>query len=90
MKKCKRIHPEDIQQITNLICTDLKDYLEHNIKHKWLRTKDVCEQLGISNSTLKKMRINNQITFSRIGKVYYYDVEDIDKLLEKNKVSRLL
>ena len=89
MKKMKRIHPEDIQQITELICTELKDYLEHNIKSKWLRTNEICEQLGISNSTLKHMRINNQITFSRIGKVYYYDIEDIDNLLEQNKVRRL-
>lgn len=90
MKKLKRLHPEDIQQITDSICTELKDYLEHNIKNKWLRTHEVCEQLGVSNSTLKQMRMQHQISYSRIGKVFYYDLEDINHLLEQNKVSRLI
>ncbi|MBS7334081.1 MAG: helix-turn-helix domain-containing protein [Weeksellaceae bacterium] len=89
MKKPKRIHPEDIQQIREMINSDLKQFVENNIKIRWLRTNEVCEQLGISISTLKQMRSNLQITYSRIGKVIYYDMEDIQNILEQNKVKRL-
>ncbi|MFV0211432.1 helix-turn-helix domain-containing protein [Empedobacter falsenii] len=89
MKKLKRIHPEDIQQIRDMINSDLKQFLENNIKTRWLRTNEVCEQLGISISTLKQMRSNSQITYSRIGKVIYYDMDDIHNILEQNKVKRL-
>ncbi|QTV06737.1 helix-turn-helix domain-containing protein [Faecalibacter bovis] len=89
MKKFKRIHPEDIQHIREVLFIDLKNYLENNVKSKWLRSKETCKQLGISDSTLKQFRNSNRITFSRIGKVYYYNIEDINYLLEQNKVDRL-
>ncbi len=89
MKKLKRIHPEDMQVLITMFSSEIKNHLEINLKSKWLRSHEVCEQLGISNSTLKQMRTKNQITYSRIGKVIYYDIEDIHKILERNKVIRV-
>ena len=89
MKKLKRIHPEDMKQIVDMFSHEMKLHVESNLKAKWLRGAELCEQLGLSESTLKKMRAKNQITFSRIGKVIYYSTDDIHKILERNKVDTI-
>ncbi|MDN6317911.1 MAG: helix-turn-helix domain-containing protein [Lactococcus lactis] len=56
------------------------------IKKRWLRTDEAAEYLNISKPTLLNYRVNNVIPSSKIGGSYYYDVEQIDKLLIDNKI----
>jgi hypothetical protein len=53
---------------------------------RWIRSKQVKELLGISDSKLQTMRINRSITYSQIDGTYFYDKESILSLLEQNKV----
>ena len=89
MKNKKRLHPEDVKLIRDSIISELKNLMDKNTSIKWMKSKEICELLGISNSKLTNMRNNRNISFSQIGKVYYYNVDDINKLLEQNKTYRL-
>ena len=53
---------------------------------RWIRSKQVKELLGVSDSKLQTMRINRSITYSQIDGTYFYDKESILSLLEQNKV----
>lgn len=51
---------------------------------KWLKSYQVEKLLGISSNTLLSLRKKGLIKFSKIGGIYYHNVEDINKLLESN------
>ena len=57
-------------------------------KKKWLKSAEVKELLGISHGTLQAMRNNGTIKFSRIGGMIYYNIGDVDKIMEENKNDR--
>jgi len=49
---------------------------------KWLKNEDVKKLLKISNATIQNLRVNGTLPFSKIGGIYYYKQDDIDKMLE--------
>jgi hypothetical protein len=51
---------------------------------KWLKSEDVKKLLGISGGTLHTLRNNGTIPFSRVGRIIFYDVEEIHRLLSTN------
>ena len=51
---------------------------------QWLDNQDVMQMLKISESTLRRRRIEGSIPSTRIKGKYYYKVEDIQALLEKD------
>ena len=56
---------------------------------KWLRSKDVREMLGISDSTLQTMRINGTIPAYKLGPTWFYrEDEIIDTLLANRNNSK--
>ena len=55
---------------------------------KWLRSKDVREMLGISDSTLQTMRINRTIPAYRLGASWFYRYDEIIAVLESNRIGR--
>ena len=52
---------------------------------KWLRSKNVREMLGISDSTLQTMRINKIIPAYRLGASWFYRYNEIIAALEANR-----
>lgn len=73
-----------LQEIKKLIQTS-----EPNTNKKWIKSKEVTELLNISPGTLQNLRINGTLTYTKIGGTLYYDNTDIEKLLNKNKVSAI-
>ena len=57
-----------------------------NFESRWIRSKQVKELLGISDSKLQTMRVNRSLTFSQIDGTYFYDRDSIMQILEQNKV----
>lgn len=57
-----------------------------NIESRWIRSKQVKELLGISDSKLQTMRVNRSLTYSQIDGTYFYDRDSIMQILEQNKV----
>ena len=87
MKKLKRLHPEDIELIKSSIVQDIENLIRDSIYKKWIKSSEVCKLLQISQAKLHELRTNKLIPYSTIGKQHYYKLEDIQKLLEKNKIE---
>lgn len=54
----------------------------------WLRSKDVREMLGISDSTLQTMRIKGTIPAYKLGPTWFYREDEILDTLFANKVNQ--
>jgi hypothetical protein len=56
-------------------------------KKEFLKTSEVQELLNISPGKLQAMRESGQIAYSKLEGVIIYEREEIDKLIERTKVS---
>ncbi len=77
----------DILQLKNEIISLLSEALSNtsNTGRRYLKSSDVMEMLGISASSLQTLRINGSIPFTKLGGTIYYDYEEIQKILQRNK-----
>lgn len=51
-------------------------------KKQWLRSAEVRKLLNISSGTLQNLRISGQLHCSKVGSIFYYRQEDIQRMLE--------
>ncbi|NBV37861.1 MAG: DNA-binding protein [Bacteroidetes bacterium] len=82
------ITAEDLERQLQKVVDEVKFAVTNNDSSnvRWIRSKQVKELLGISDSKLQTMRINRSITYSQIDGTYFYDKDSILSLLEQNKV----
>lgn len=82
---------EDLTEFRLTLLQDLKELLTKNSQpeKKWLKSKDVRTLLNISPGTLQTLRINGTLTYTKVGGIIYYDQQDIDKLLNRNKMHAI-
>lgn len=86
----KIITPDDLHEFKNELIENIKNIMSHQtnaVPRKWIKSPEVKEFLGISNGTLQNLRINGTIPYTKIGGVIYYDKQEIEKLLESNRVN---
>ncbi|MNQ70490.1 Helix-turn-helix domain protein [compost metagenome] len=86
------ITTEDLYEFKIDLLQEIKKMLqsvEPNTNKKWLKSKEVIKLLNISAGTLQNLRINGTLSYTKIGGTIYYENQDIDKLLEKNKINSL-
>ena len=78
---------EDLLEFRNQLLTEIKGIINNapQKKQKWLKSNEVRELLTISPGTLQNLRINGTLTYTKIGGTIYYDNDDIEKLLHRNK-----
>jgi hypothetical protein len=80
---------DDLQLFKGELIEEFKKLLRQNgiqpVK-KWLKSPEIRKLLNISPGTLQNMRVNGTLPFTKIGGVMYYDYEDIQKMLQSNKV----
>ncbi len=50
---------------------------------QWLRSVEVRELLHISPGTLQNFRINGTLSFTKVGGIFFYNYDDILKVLGK-------
>ena len=72
---------EDFKNELNVQLMELKNSVENKQTKKIMKNKELKEYLGVSYSTLDKMRANNVIPYKKIMGNYYYSVEDINRIL---------
>ncbi len=65
---------------------EIKSVQNQHVSKRWLRTDEAAEYLNIAKSTLQNYRINRVIPASKIAGSYYYDIQDIDRLLLDKKI----
>ena len=54
---------------------------------KWLKSYEVRKLLDISPGTLQNLRVNGTLAYIKIGGVIFYDSEEIQQMMVKNKVQ---
>lgn len=79
---------EDLTQFRLTLLQDLKEILikQSQPEKKWLKSKEVRKLLNISPGTLQNLRINGTLSYTKVGAIIYYDNNDIEKLLSRNKI----
>lgn len=83
------ITQEDLNEFRSLLLNDLKELLQSKTSQpkKWLRSSEVRKLLNISPGTLQNLRISGTLSYTKVGGTMYYDYQDIEQLLNGNKVN---
>ncbi len=79
------ITKEDLREFESRLLIEIKKLVQldgQGASKKWLKSNEVRKLLKISPGTLQNLRINGTLSFTRIGSIIYYKLEDINKLLE--------
>ncbi len=83
------ITTEDLQDFKHELLEGIKELIggHANFKQKkWLKSPEVRELLSISPGTLQNLRVNGTLPYTKVGGVIYYDYEEIQKVMEENRV----
>ena len=48
---------------------------------------ELMELLNISSGTLQNLRINGTLPYTKMGGILFYDTEDIQAIMKKNRVD---
>jgi len=81
---------EDLQEFRFQLLEDFKAILSNKQtapQREWLKSFEVRRLLKISPGTLQNLRINGTLTYTKIGSIMFYSYQDIEKLLDKNKID---
>ncbi|MEN0055431.1 MAG: helix-turn-helix domain-containing protein [Mucilaginibacter sp.] len=85
MQASELITKGDLNEFKSELLTEIRKLVQlddQGQSKKWLKSNEVRKLLKISPGTLQNLRINGTLTFTRIGSIMYYKLEDINKLLE--------
>lgn len=80
---------EDLNEFRELLLSELNTLFNSKPQQQkqWLKSNEVRKLLNISPGTLQNLRINGTLSYTKIGSILYYPYQDIQKLLEHNKVQ---
>ena len=53
---------------------------------KYIKSSEVMDLLQVSPGTLQNLRVNGTLPFTKIGGIIYYDTEEIQKVMDDNRV----
>jgi len=85
MQANELITKEDLKEFKSELLTEIKKLVQldgQGQSKKWLKSNEVRKLLKISPGTLQNLCINGTLSYTRIGSIMYYKLEDINKLLE--------
>jgi NAD+--asparagine ADP-ribosyltransferase len=82
---------EDLNEFRSLLLSDLNEIVNAKEKQQkqWLKSSEVRKLLNISPGTLQNFRINGILSYNKIGGTMYYAYNDLEKIMECNKVNAL-
>ncbi len=80
----------DLERFKQELLHEIRDILKERklSPKKWLKTRELLKMLPISPGKLVQMRKNKELPYIPMGGVFYYDEEDVVKLMENNKVGK--
>lgn len=83
--KIDLITKEDLADFKIQLTEEIKALLQpqKNMQKKWLRSVEVRKMLNISPGTLQNLRINGLLPFTKVGSIAYYEITDIEKMMQK-------
>ncbi|ADF54404.1 putative DNA-binding protein [Zunongwangia profunda SM-A87] len=84
------ITTDDLREFKMELLDDIKNLLAKQSSgkiKKYLKSSEVMDLLQISPGTLQNLRINGTLPYTKVGGIIYYDVEEIQKVMEENRVQ---
>lgn len=80
---------EDLNEFRTLLLSDLNTMFnsKQQQQKQWLKSNEVRKLLNISSGTLQNLRVNGTLTYTKIGGILYYSSNDLEKVIETNKVE---
>ncbi len=81
----------DLDQFKDDVINELRSLMaiEKTVKTKWIKNREVKKMLQMSHSTLQTLRANGTLSYTKIGGIIYYDLEEIEKMMEDNKICNV-
>lgn len=59
--------------------------IEADLKRRWLRTSEVAQYLGLSESQINTLKAKGRLSCRKLGGTNYYDKREIDnQLIQEN------
>lgn len=83
------VTPEDLERFKAELLSEIEKIIKGAngySSQKWLRSPDVRRLLNISPGTLQNLRVNGSLPYTRIGSTLFYNLEDIQRVLEENRI----
>ena len=81
---------ENLEPVIKLLEQMYANFDNMKTPKKYYRNKGLKDFFGLSDNTIISYRDNNIIPFTKLGEIYYYPVDEIDKILQKNSNYDLL
>tara|TARA_R110000868_G_scaffold308320_1_gene569826 strand:- start:557 stop:838 length:282 start_codon:yes stop_codon:yes gene_type:complete len=83
------ITPNDLKKFKLELLDDIKQLLSkqgQGKQKKYLKSSELMDLLQISPGTLQNLRINGTLPYTKVGGIIYYDSEEIQKVIDDNRV----
>lgn len=84
------ITTDDLREFKMELLDDIKNLLAKQTSgriKKYLKSSEVMELLRVSPGTLQNLRINGTLPYTKVGGIIYYDAEEIQKVMDTNRVQ---
>ncbi|MBI6119125.1 helix-turn-helix domain-containing protein [Salegentibacter maritimus] len=84
------ITTDDLREFKMELLDDIKNLLTKQSSGKikrYLKSSEVMDLLQISPGTLQNLRINGTLPYTKVGGIIYYDVEEIQNVMDTNRVQ---
>jgi len=75
---------EEMEPVIKLLAEIKSNFDKIKQPKKYYRNSDLKELFGLSDNTICSYRDKNILPFSRMGEIYYYPINEIEQLLNKN------
>lgn len=83
------ITTDDLREFKRELLKEIKTILNNQGTQKlkkYLKSSEVMDLLQVSPGTLQNLRINGTLPFTKVGGIIYYDAEEIQQVMEDNRV----
>ena len=84
------ITTDDLREFKMELLDDIKNLLSKQATgklKKYLKSSEVMDLLQVSPGTLQTLRINGTIPYSKMGGILYYDADEIQNVMNANRVQ---
>lgn len=81
------ITKEDLKKFKDELLADIGKMLQEKTttENRYLPSSEVKDLLKISKGTLQYLRESNQLPCIKIGRKIFYEMKDIEKMMEENR-----
>lgn len=78
---------DELEDFKHELLNEIEKLMDRKVGNvtRWLKSDEVQRLLKISPGTLQTLRLNGTIPYSKIGGTIFYDLQDINRILDQSK-----